>query len=63
MASDAEKENAKTGGYNVYLTNFGNEDAYAVYHNGVRLEGRYGSESDAWDDAVAKRWRDQNDRG
>ena len=62
MATEAQKQNARDGGYEVLLTGFGTYDAYTVSRNGEKLPGQYGLESDAWDAAVAARWRDQHER-
>ncbi|MCO8313921.1 hypothetical protein [Pseudomonas mandelii] len=62
MATEAEKDNAKAGGYNVLFTWFGTDESYVVYWKDKPVSERYGSESAAWDDAVGKRWREQHER-
>ena len=61
MASEQEKQNARDGGYTVSLVGKGTYDTYVVYLHGVAQAGEFALVEDAWNEAVARRWRDQNE--
>ena len=58
MATEEQKQDARQGGYEVKLVGKGTYDTYVIYRHDAEQPGEFGLLESAWDEAVARRFRD-----